>query len=259
MSCNDNKAEILSHPADPWFHPWVFPSVWCPGCGIGIAVFALLDAIKQSDLLFDRIHFISGTGCTSKAGEYLKLKNSRVKDGKILQKIRQNRRQGKAGISIALMNNPDLLLSGGEDFQKEKSGKETGVIIFVNNLIYSVNNRHLFPMTPFCRKSVDGRHDLPFNLPALAKQAGVKFIARWTPLQAGWLRYSLSHALKKPGFSLIEVVSPCVVFNVENGRILDAPERMVFYNQYSCFFSGEKISGLDLRQDRIVIGELANR
>lgn len=259
MNDHVNKAENLSHPVDFCFHPNAFPSTWCPGCGIGTVIFALLDAVKLADMEFNHIRFICGIGCAGKAGDYFKLKHSWVKDGKLLQRIRQNLEKGDAEISLALMNNPDLLLSGGEDFNKGKTFKETGIIVFINNLIYSINNNHLFPMSPFCRKSTDGKLDLPFNVPALARQAGIRFTARWTPLQAGWLRYSLSRALKEKGISLIEVVSPCVVYDSEKKRILDAPEKMFFYIKHSCFFSGEKTRELDLRRDKIIIGEFIDK
>ena len=48
-----------------------FPNVWCPGCGIGIAMGALIRAIDSLDFKKDDVSVISGIGCTARIPVYL--------------------------------------------------------------------------------------------------------------------------------------------------------------------------------------------
>jgi len=40
-----------------------FPHVWCPGCGIGIVMGALVRAIEKTGFTKDEIVLVSGIGC----------------------------------------------------------------------------------------------------------------------------------------------------------------------------------------------------
>ena len=47
------------------------PTMWCPGCGNGIVLQAILRAIDELDLDLDKTIFVSGIGCSSRAVNYL--------------------------------------------------------------------------------------------------------------------------------------------------------------------------------------------
>lgn len=47
------------------------PTVWCPGCGNGIVLKAMLEAIKNLGLQKDNIAVVSGIGCSSRATGYI--------------------------------------------------------------------------------------------------------------------------------------------------------------------------------------------
>jgi 2-oxoglutarate ferredoxin oxidoreductase subunit gamma len=68
------------------------------------------------------------------------------------------------------------------------------------------------PTTPHEARAVTaqyGNFEYPFNLPYLAAASGASFIARWTVLHARQLEWTLRKALLHPGFSFVEVISPC--------------------------------------------------
>jgi 2-oxoglutarate ferredoxin oxidoreductase subunit beta len=43
------------------------PHIWCPGCGNGIVVGALVRAIHDQGLNQDEVVIVSGIGCSSRA------------------------------------------------------------------------------------------------------------------------------------------------------------------------------------------------
>jgi len=87
------------HPADSFLHADSFPSVWCPGCGIGTAVYAFIEAIKEENIGLNKIGVVSGIGCTGKVTECLKLKTYSVADGNAVDYAVQlkKKNQGQCG------------------------------------------------------------------------------------------------------------------------------------------------------------------
>ncbi|HQC36746.1 MAG TPA: 2-oxoacid:ferredoxin oxidoreductase subunit beta, partial [Thermotogota bacterium] len=47
------------------------PHVWCPGCGNGIALKAIVGAIDELQLDPNKVAVVSGIGCSSRATGYL--------------------------------------------------------------------------------------------------------------------------------------------------------------------------------------------
>ncbi|MEM3904863.1 MAG: 2-oxoacid:ferredoxin oxidoreductase subunit beta, partial [Sulfolobales archaeon] len=65
----------MSHPLDRYLRTDRLPHIWCPGCGIGIAVSAMLRAIdkhiSEGHFSHDDVAVVSGIGCTARATLYL--------------------------------------------------------------------------------------------------------------------------------------------------------------------------------------------
>ena len=47
------------------------PHIWCPGCGHGIIMRAIAEAIKESGIDMDKTVIVSGIGCSSRAPGYM--------------------------------------------------------------------------------------------------------------------------------------------------------------------------------------------
>jgi 2-oxoglutarate ferredoxin oxidoreductase subunit beta len=247
------------HPADSFLHADAFPSVWCPGCGIGTAVYAFIEAVKEENISPNKIGVVSGIGCTSKVTECLKLKTYSVTDGNAVDYAAQLKKKNQDLTVAVFLNNADFLLSGAKDFIEAGKRGANLIVIYVNNFICPISENKVFPITPFMRMSIDNEFELPYNIPHLAKSCGSGYIARWTPIHAGWMKYSLIEAISKKGFSVIEVVSPCLIYNASDGRIQDAVDRMNFYNDNSVMKNEEPTENLDLRFcDKIIIGKFVD-
>ncbi|MBQ4421519.1 MAG: 2-oxoglutarate ferredoxin oxidoreductase subunit beta, partial [Schwartzia sp.] len=54
-----------------YFRPNRLPHLWCPGCGNGVVLGALLKAIDAENLSKDDVAIISGIGCSSRASGYV--------------------------------------------------------------------------------------------------------------------------------------------------------------------------------------------
>jgi 2-oxoglutarate ferredoxin oxidoreductase subunit beta len=97
------------------------------------------------------------------------------------------------------------------------------------------------PTTPLEARSTTspyGNIEYPFNLPYLVAASGAVYVARWTVLHLQQLERSIAEALVKPGFSFIEVLSPCPpVYGRMNKRPKGIDE-MHYYQEKSIVRNG---------------------
>jgi len=95
-------------------------------------------------------------------------------------------------------------------------------VICVNNFIYGMTGGQTAPTTPLNAHSSTapfGNYEQPFNLVGLTAASGASYVSRWTALHVRRLSDSIAEAIKKKGFSFIEIVSPCpTVFARKNKR-----------------------------------------
>ena len=132
--------------------------------------------------------------------------------------------------------------------------------IYINNLIYALSKDQAFPLTPYMRTSTQGEFEIPFNIPYMACSIGASYVARWTPIRAGWMKQSFVESFSVKGLSVIEVLSPCLIYDSTTGRILDPVERMAFYNDNSEIQFWVPIKNLDIRrQKKIIIGKFLDK
>ncbi len=255
-----SSLEELFHPTDYFLVSDTFPTVWCPGCGIGTAVYSFFEACKEKNIDREDLYVISGVGCTGKISEFLCLPSSSITDGHIIEKaVHINQKEPDKNI-VVFLNNADFLISGGEELKKAKSKKLNILIIYINNFIYALSRHQAFPMTPYMRKSTEGEFEIPYNIPYMACSLGASFVARWTPIRAGWMKQSFVESFSVKGLSVIEVISPCLIYDANTGRILDPIEKMAFYNDYSEIQFWVPVKHLDIRrQKKIIIGKFLDK
>lgn len=243
------------HPDHPYLFSDFFPTVWCAGCGIGTVVHSFLEAFKSSDLSPRKSTIVSGMGCSRKISEGIKLPSYSISDGRVIDFSVRYKNEHPDHHVLAFLSNTDFMLTGAEDFLGLKDSGYRLTIIYINNFIYNLNGNNGFPMTPFRRKSFDGSSDLPFNIPHLASSIGADYIARWTPLRAGWIKNAVIEAFQRKGTAVIEIISPCLVYDSESFRILNAAERLEFYDQRTVIKNFSSPDKLDLRNgSHIVLG-----
>lgn len=255
-----NKIEETKeqHPVDPQLNTDSIPSVWCSGCGIGMVVNTFIQAVNTMDIDAKTIYVVSsGIGCTGKVDQYLSFKSDKITDSNVISYAADLAAKKPDKKVVLFLNDTDFITSNIDDFIKAGEKGAKILVIYVNNYIYRIFMEHkALPRTPFLKVSSKDKNVSPFNIPHLAKSCGAEYIARWTQLHVRRLMFSIKDALATDGFSVIEVISPCLMYymNTENaGEIID---RMGVYEDNSIIKHKEPTENLDIRaQQEIIVGK----
>ena len=189
-----------------------FPNVWCPGCGIGVVMGALIRAVDRMGLDKNDVALISGIGCTGRMPVYLDFNTMHTTHGRALAfATGLKMAQPKLNV-IVVMGDGDALAIGGNHFIHAARRNINLTAIVVNNAIYGMTGGQYSPTTPMDDRATTapyGNIEPPFPICELAMAAGATYVARSTVYHATELDRFIERAIERKGFSLIEAVSYC--------------------------------------------------
>lgn len=203
---------VTSHRADEAFRADRFPHVWCPGCGIGSAMHALVDAMKESGIPMDKQIAVSGIGCTSRTPGYLNIDSYHTTHGRSLP-FATGLVLARPDLNVTVFSGDgDLFAIGGNHFIHAARRNVDLTVICINNFNYGMTGGQVGPTTPFGAKGTTaprGHFERGFALPALATAVGASFVARWTTLHVRQLKDAILQGYRTEGFAFIEALAPC--------------------------------------------------
>lgn len=188
------------------------PHMWCPGCGIGITVKAMLRAFEEAGWEPNDTSVISGIGCTSRAPGYLDLHTLHTTHGRALTFATGVKFAKPDKNVLVISGDGDATAIGGNHFIHACRRNIDIKLIIVNNNIYGMTGGQFSPTTPLGAKAATtpwGNIDPSFDLVELAKGAGATYVARGHVGSAAQLERLIRGGLKHKGFSVIEVMSNC--------------------------------------------------
>ncbi len=239
-----------------------FPHIWCSGCGDGIVLKSMLRAIDNLGLEKDEIAMVSGIGCSSRTTGYVDFNTLHTTHGRPIT-FATGLKMARPDLTVIVVTGDgDATAIGGNHLIHAARRNININVVIYNNYIYGMTGGQASPTTPlgdFATTAPYGNVENAFNISGLAIAAGASFVARSTVFHATFLTDLFEKAIRKKGFSLIEVLSPCPV---AYGRLnkLGSGARMILdqKNQTVKTSKAEKMSAEEL-EGKIVIGVLADR
>jgi len=159
----------------------------------------------------------------------------------------------------------DLAAIGGNHLIHAARRNVDITVICVNNFNYGMTGGQAGPTTPYgatTSTSPTGNAELPFNLPHLVATAGAVYVSRWTMLHVRQLRDSIERALRRPGFSFVEVLSPCPVGFGKSNDLGEGKDEMWFYRRRSIVDHSAPLDTIGLtmsEEEPIVLGNFVDR
>jgi 2-oxoglutarate/2-oxoacid ferredoxin oxidoreductase subunit beta len=189
--------------------------IWCPGCGDYGVLTALYRALAAIGRPAHEIAFVSGIGCSSRIPGYTTAYGFNSVHGRALP-IAQ-------GIKMA---NPELLVlvAGGDGDGFSIGGGHVPhairrnpdlTYIVMDNQVYGLTKGQVSPTSPRGTKtpsSIYGSMEQPVNPLLYTLAYGAGFVAQGVPADMDGLTKIIEAAIRYPGFSFVNIQSPCVSF-----------------------------------------------
>ncbi|MEO7008797.1 MAG: 2-oxoacid:ferredoxin oxidoreductase subunit beta [Caldimonas sp.] len=192
--------------------------VWCPGCGDFGVLGSITRALAALQLPPHEVAIVSGIGCSSRIPAYTTCYGFHGVHGRALA--------AATGLKVA---RPDLtvIVTGGDG-----DGYSIGGNHFMHacrrnvDLTYIVMDNHVYGMTkgqasPTTEPDWDnklapgGTGIRSFHPLVIALASGASFVARAFSGDPGGSAEIITQAIRHPGFSFVEILSPCVTFRPE--------------------------------------------
>ena len=236
-----------------------FPNVWCPGCGIGIAMGALIRAIDSSGLQKDNVAVVSGIGCTARIPVYLDFNTLHTTHGRPLAFATGVKLANPKLKVIVVSGDGDLLAIGGNHFIHAARRNMDITCILVNNYIYGMTGGQYSPTTPKTKLASTapyGMIEQSFDVAELARAAGASFVALGTVYHASQLSTLMAKAIARPGFSVVEVMSNCHTQYGRMNREGSAVKMILWQKEHAVPASMAAKMTPEQLQDKFVVGVL---
>lgn len=189
------------------------PTPFCPGCGHGILLGAILRAVDQSPWPLDRYLFVSGIGCAGWIpSPHIACDTLHVTHGRPIAFATGAKLVNPKLKVVVIGGDGDLASIGGNHLIHAARRNIEMVVICANNETYGMTGGQVTPTTPLGARTattLGGNRDRPFDLVRLVEAAGATYVARYSVWHIRLLIRSIRRALAHPGFAFIEVLSPC--------------------------------------------------
>lgn len=244
--------QLERHPLDEFLRVDRIPHIWCSTCGLGIVLNSFLSALRETGIPRQDVAVVSGIGCTGRAAGYVNLDSFHTTHGRALP-FATGLKLGNPKLKVVVISGDgDLVAIGGNHLIHTARRNMDMTVICVNNFNYAMTGGQFGPTTPSGAKLTTapfGSYEPPFNLPFLVDSCGATYVARWTVLHVRQLTDSLREALEHPGFSFVEVISPCPTVYGRRNQLGSGLDIVKYYREKSVVKND-----IDTRQCEIELG-----
>jgi 2-oxoglutarate ferredoxin oxidoreductase subunit beta len=255
--------EAMEHPTEQALRKDRLPHIWCPGCGIGTAMGAFVQALREAEIDVDRLSVVSGIGCSGRVSGYMDCDSFHTTHGRAIP-FALGLHVAKPELQVVVFSGDgDLMAIGGNHLLHAARRNADITVICVNNFNYGMTGGQYGPTTHTGARTTTtpyGSVEVPFNLPYVVAAAGATYVARWTVLDLGRLRRSLVEALRHVGFAFVEVISPCPIYYGRFNRRGEAIDELRQYRDRTEVKNFAPLQEGDLSLDgKIVVGKFVER
>ncbi len=192
---------------------------WCPGCGNFPILKAFKDAMVELGIEPHQVTMVSGIGQASKLPHYTKCNTFNGLHGRTLPVATGLRLANHEMLTIAVAGDGDCYGEGGNHLLHAMR-RNINVKLFVhNNQIYGLTKGQASPTTgegTVTKNMPFGVLSEQLNPLALAVALDCGFAARSFAGDVTHLKGIMKEAVRHKGFTLVDILQPCVTFNKTN-------------------------------------------
>ena len=196
-----------------------YANQWCPGCGNFGILSAMKDALVNLGIPPEQLLIISGIGQAAKTPHFLKCNMFHALHGRALP-LATGAKMANHDLKILVNSGDgDCYGEGGNHFMHAIRRNVDLTLLVHNNKTYGLTKGQASPTSDFGMVTPLQPHGVisePFNGLAVALSLGAGFVARGFSGNMEHLSRLIQAGMKHKGFSLIDILQPCVSFNRVN-------------------------------------------
>ncbi|MHB8202765.1 MAG: 2-oxoacid:ferredoxin oxidoreductase subunit beta [Desulfomonilaceae bacterium] len=230
-----------------------YETAWCPGCGNHDILKAMKQALVSLELAPHQVLFVSGIGQAAKAPHYLNANVFNGLHGRSLP-VATGAKLCNTELKVIVESGDGCSYGeGGNHFLAAIRRNIDLTLIVHNNQVYGLTKGQASPTSDpgFVTKNQPaGVFSQPFNPVEVAITMNVGFVARGFSGRIEHLSGLIQAAVRHKGFSLVDVLQPCVSFNKVN--------TFGWYNQ-RCYVLSEDYDPTDRRAAFLKASEWGDR
>ncbi len=191
---------------------------WCPGCGDFGILNALKEALVQLQIPPYKVLMVSGIGQAGKLPHYTRGNVFNTLHGRTLPAAEAAKIVNSGLTVIAIGGDGDGYAEGGNHFLHAMRRNHSITYLVHDNQVYGLTKGQASPTSEagFVTKSAPWGAPAPIHPLALAIITGATFVARGFSAEPQHLTNIMKQAITHKGFSLVDILQPCVSFNFQN-------------------------------------------
>lgn len=191
--------------------------IWCHGCGNYGILRAFCKALDSLGLDPYEVVVVSGIGCSGRFPGFLKTYGFHVVHGRVLPVATGIKLANPSLTVVGVSGDGDAFAIGGNHIIHAARRNVDITYLVFDNSTYAQTRGQASPTSDeerFPRHALPyGLIEMPFNPIAVAIAYDVSFVARGFSGDPEFLSDLIAEAIKHKGFSLIDIISPCITFN----------------------------------------------
>ena len=196
-----------------------YTPTWCPGCGNFGIIRAMRMALADQGLKASDIFVAFDIGCSGNMNDFLNANSMHTLHGRAIPTA--------IGMKLAHHTKPVLVVGGDGGLYGEGGnhvlhacrGNHDITVIAHDNMVYGLTTGQVAPTANKgykSRSTPTGIVETPINALALTITQGATFVAQTFANDAKHMADMIKQGMQHKGFSLINILQPCVTFNKIN-------------------------------------------
>ena len=189
---------------------------WCPGCGNFGIWMALKNALTKLAVPNHNVVIVYGVGCHGNMRDWMHVYGVEGLHGRALPVAQGIKLANSKLTVIAVTGDGDCIGEGGNHFLHAAKRNPNITVLVHDNQVYGLTTGQASPTAQKgleTKSTPGGVMELPLNPLSLALVAGGTFVSRGFAGDIPHLTEILAKAILHNGFSVVDVLQPCVTFD----------------------------------------------
>jgi len=207
---------VREHPLSKYLVNERLPHSWCPGCGIGISLGAILRAvdrrIKEGVLEINNLVMVTGIGCSARASFYVNFDSAHTVHGRAIPFATGVKLANPSLKVLVFGGDGDIAGIGGNHLIHAARRNMDLLVFMITNFVYAMTGGQMAPTTPtglYTTTTPMGNPERPINVIKLVASQNPNYVARAAATHPVLIEEYTYKALTMEGFRFIEIISMC--------------------------------------------------